>query len=169
MSSKVAKGAILELYNHYSIYSDCIIGIGQEGIILGSFLACEKSLPFLSTPHHSRKKDHSKHETELNLDDYKKITFITAVACTGMSIAEILTEKETVFKNVEIVSLISLFYISKDTEYQADIFKNLDNRLNFYTVCDKIRIDKCKDETKNECSIFNNKLEKVHIFYDGSE
>jgi len=162
ISSKVAKGAILELYNHYNIESDCVIGIGQEGIILGSFLACNKALPFTSIPYHSRKKHHSNHEAELKLEGMKKITFLTDVAYTGMSIKDIL--KDEIFKNVERINLISLFYISKEITYQHDIFKENDPRLKFYTVCDKIRIDKCNNDLKNGCSIFDNKLEKVYNF-----
>jgi len=160
-SSKVAKGAVLQLFDEKVKESEYIIGIGQEGIILGSFIACHKNINFSSLPYHSRKKDYSKHENKLDLTGIKKITFVTDVTYTGHSIANILNEE--VFRNVEEANLISLFYISKQIKYTPEIFEELNSKLKFFMVCDKIKIDKCEEEIVN-CSICENKLEKVYEF-----
>jgi predicted MPP superfamily phosphohydrolase len=85
-SSLVAKGSILEAYNSNKVVSDYVIGLGQEGIILGGFLAREKGIPFTSIPYISRKADHSKQETELRLNGSKKITIVTDVIFSASSI-----------------------------------------------------------------------------------
>ena len=166
-TSLVAKGGILELYNSYSIESEFILGLGQEGNILGGFLAMNKGLPFTSIPYHSRKNDYSKQEKDLNLNGSKNITIVTDVIHGASSIMNIIKEKVKSFEAVETINLLSLFYVSKEKEYNPDIFNSLDKRLKFYTVSDKIKIDKCgyNDKEYKNCSIFKNELEKVHVFY----
>jgi predicted MPP superfamily phosphohydrolase/orotate phosphoribosyltransferase len=165
--SQIAKGGILELFNTYSLESEFILGLGQEGNVLGGFLAMNKGLPFTSIPYHSRKDDYSEQEKDLNLNGYKKVTIVTDVIYSASSVMNIIKEKIKSFKNVETINLLSLFYISKEREYSPKVFSSQDNRLRFYTVSDKIKIDKCKYENDEleSCSIFCNKLEKVHVFH----
>ena len=167
VNSLVAKGSILELYNSNILESDFILGIGQEGNVLGGFLAMDKGLPFTSIPYHSRNNDYSKHEKDLNIKGHKTITIVTDVIHSASSIMNIVKEKVKSFEHVEKINLLSLFYISKEKEYHPNIFSSLDKRIKFYTVSDKIKIDKCMYSNKEfgTCSIFCNKLEKVHIFY----
>jgi len=166
-NSKIAKGGILELFNTHALDSDFIIGLGQEGNVLGGFLAMNKGLPFTSIPYFSRSNDYSKHEKDLNINGKVKITIVTDVIHGASSVMNIIKEKVKSFENVEQIDLLSLFYISKENKYHPDIFSTLDSRLKFYTVSDKIKIDKCKykDDEFETCSIFCNKLEKVHVFH----
>lgn len=165
-NSKVAKGGLLELFNSHSLASEFIIGLGQEGNVLGGFLAMNKGLPFTSIPYYSRKDDYSKQEKELNINGRKEITIVTDVIYSASSVMSILKEKVKSFENVEKIDLLSLFYISKEKDYNPEIFKSLDSRLKFYTVSDKIKIDKCSCKNgEHNCSIFCNKLEKVHVFH----
>lgn len=166
-NSKVAKGGILELYNSHSLESEFIIGLGQEGNILGGFLAMNKGLHFTSVPYFSRKDDYSKHEKDLNINGSERITIVTDVVHGASSVINIIKDKVVSFENVKNIDLLSLFYISKENAYAPDMFKNLDSRLSFYTVSDKIKIDKCRceDDKYESCSIFCKKLEKVHVFH----
>ena len=166
-NSKVAKGGILELYNSHSLDSEFIIGLGQEGNILGGFLAMNKGLFFTSIPYFSRNDDYSKHEKDLNINASERITIVTDVIHGASSVMNIIKDKVVSFENVKNIDLLSLFYISKEDTYNPNIFKSLDSRLNFYTVSDKIKIDKCqyKDDEYESCSIFCKKLERVHVFH----
>jgi predicted MPP superfamily phosphohydrolase len=166
-NSMVAKGGILELYNSHNLDSDFIIGLGQEGNVLGGFLAMNKGLPFSSIPYYSRKDDYSIHEKDLNLNSCKKITIVTDVIYSASSVKSIIDEKVKSFENVTQINLLSLFYISKEKAYNPRLFSTLDSRLMYYTVSDKIKIDKCmcKHEEYEKCTIFCNKLEKVHVFH----
>lgn len=166
-SSLVAKGSILEAYNTHGIKSDYVVGLGQEGIVLGGFLAREKGISFTSIPYISRKQDYSKQEAELRLNGSKNIAIVTDVIFSGSSIKRIIEGHPKTFSDVENITIISIFYVSKEESYHPDMLKKIDSRIKFLAVCDKIKIDKCQfsDSEFCDCPIYFNKLEKVHEFY----
>lgn len=163
----LAKSAIHDLIKENKLTPGLIIGLGMEGNLLtaniSSLLDCKTSY----CPSISNKDHHNELEKELNLEGVKNIALVNDVTSTGLSIKDLLESYKELFKPVEKIYVLSVFYISKKEEYSQDIFSKIDPRIEFHSVCKEIKIDDCSycDNSFEDCLISKENLETVYRFY----
>lgn len=166
--SLICQKAIIDLIANNNIQSELIIGIGMEGCFLGSVAAMQFSLPFTFVPYEYRYKDHDTYETKLNHDTVKTVTIVTDVVHSGNTIKRLLDYEKEFFNSSEVINIISLFYTgSGKKEYKVDMFSEINQKLKFYNVCDKIRVESCPygNDFATKCIVYEKKLDTVYEFY----
>ncbi|MFH1119501.1 MAG: metallophosphoesterase [Bacteroidota bacterium] len=149
----LAKSALIDLVHENNIIPELIVGLGMEGNLLSanisSIIGCKSSY----CPYIIRKDYHLKHETYLDFKGIKKLALITDVTHKGITVRDLLIDRKDLFKEIEEIYLLSIFYTSKHVDYSPSIFKKFDQRINFYSVCKAIKIEDCSycDEVKDNC------------------
>lgn len=163
----LAKSAIHDLIKENNLTPDLVIGLGMEGNLLtaniSSLLDCKTSFcPTINNTSH-----HNEFEKELNFDGVKDIALVSDVTSTGLSIKGLLESNKELFKEIEKIYVISVFYISKNIKEPQDIFSDIDSRIEFYSICKEIKIDDCSycGDSFKDCLISKENLEPVYRFY----
>jgi 3',5'-cyclic AMP phosphodiesterase CpdA/adenine/guanine phosphoribosyltransferase-like PRPP-binding protein len=166
--STFCQKAIIEIVNNGKLTSDLIIGIGMEGCFLGSSVAIQLDQSFTFVPYEYRYKDHDTYETKLNHSTVKNVTIITDVVHSGNTIKRLLEYEKAFFNDTETINVISLFYTgSGKKNYDIDLLNEINSKLKFYTVCDKLRVETCPygNDFEDKCQIYSKKIENVYEFY----
>lgn len=116
--------------------------------------------------------------------EFKTVIIITDVVNEGRTIRKLIGKREKdFFKEVKKVIVISLLYTGKEDFVNINLlnYNNLPanydlvndnevNKIEYYSVC-KLKVGKCpyKDEYREQCPIYKDKLNYVHCFYEEKE
>lgn len=182
----LCKSAIIDLIHENQLTPELIVGLGMEGSLLSAnistIIGCKSSY----CPYIIRNDHHLSQETKLDFEGIKRVALITDVAHKGYTVNDLLIDKKEIFKEIEEIYLLSIFYTSKTVDYNPDIFTKFDKRIKIYTVCDEIKIEdcsycdeiienctlksqnfKCKicQKSFNNCTIYSESLETVFKYY----
>lgn len=163
----LAKSAIHDLIKENDLTPNLVIGLGMEGNLLtaniSSLLDCKTSFcPTISNIDH-----HNEFEKELNFEGVNNIALVSDVTSTGLSIKGLLDSNIELFKKIKKIYVISIFYISKNIKEPQVIFSDIDSRIEFYSICEEIKIDDCSycGDSFKDCLISKENLETVYSFY----
>lgn len=168
---KFAKATLIRLIEEKKIECDIIIGLGMEGNLLGNYLALKFQKDYTYLPYANRWNEHRVQETDISLKNKHKILLINDVTNKASSIKELIDKKIKILDNATEINLVCLFYTGKE-KYKIDIFNSPDyKKINFYCVCDIIKVEPChyQDNSYKECLINKHNLDTIFKFYNGEE
>lgn len=185
-----AQNAIIDVIETFKLNEDCdlIIGLGYEGNMISTKAAIKYNISYTFLPYSYRYSDHNRFETKLNFSniekEFKTVIIITDVVNEGRTIRKLIGKREKdFFKEVKKVIVISLLYTGKEDFVNINLlnYNNLPanydlandnevNKIEYYSVC-KLKVGKCpyKDEYREQCPIYKDKLNYVHCFYEEKE
>lgn len=148
--------SIINLIIEKNINPGFIIGIGMEGNILGSMIALLLGKKYTYVPVDNRGATDV--EERIEKIDATDVLFITDTIFSGNTMKSIMSKYKGSFGDRIKVTHISLFCTGDIKEIKEKV-----KDVEFYTVCDEIKIMTC-DKNKEECAVNQNKLALIHEF-----
>jgi len=184
----LAKKSIIDVIEKCELTDqfDFVIGLGTEGNIISTRTVIKYNKPYSFLPYSYRYDEHNEFEQKLNFSnsgEFKNVLIITDVVNDGRTIRKLIGKREKdFFKNVEKIYVITLFYTGDEKEVHSnilnyDFIKKFDaendeiiRNIEFYSVLN-IKVEKCPygSEYVNECLIYSDELDCVHLFYDATK
>lgn len=181
----LAKKSIIDVIEQKNLQEqfDFVIGLGTEGNIISTRTALKFGKPYSYLPYSYRYDEHNDFEQKLNFTNdgkFKNVLIITDVVNDGRTIRKLIKKREKDFFNkVERIFVIALIYTGCTSEINNKILnsskiENFDSEndevvenIDFYSVLN-IKVEKCPYDNsfRQNCLIYKDKLDCVHLFYD---
>lgn len=151
------------LINREKIVPDLMLGYSMQGNVIGTMLAVETGWKYSYYPAWGKK--YSEYEKILPEGNFSSVMVIIDLVYTNNIVKWLVKKIKKKYEQIKEIIFCTLFYTNTE-EFDLKEYEGI--KIRFYYVY-QLSINTCPYKNKNECPIYMEKLEQIHVLYSEEE